>query len=166
MASIPRQRTCFSFFISPKSFNKLFEFLLYKTNRYIFPCVCTNRSQKTSQRVKNNSHAFFCSLHAVTLYVRYNSTHTRKNVVYFSYHIPCKSVGNKISIQNKLTSVYHLLQLSYACLRRHVQRKLAFCVFILYFFFGTKSKQRYLILQIIRHFFVQHNPTMCVEQPI
>ena len=36
--AISRQRTCFSFFMPPKSFKKPFEFLLYKT---IFPCVCT-----------------------------------------------------------------------------------------------------------------------------
>ena len=53
-----RQQTCFSFFMPQKSFNKPFEFLLYKTNRLHFPvCVYCNRSQKTSQRVKNNSHA-------------------------------------------------------------------------------------------------------------
>ena len=61
-----RQQTCFSFFMPPKSFNKPFEFLLYKsiwfllykTNRQHFSvCVYCNRSQKTSQRVKNNSHA-------------------------------------------------------------------------------------------------------------
>ena len=54
-----RQRTCFFFFHAPKkSFNKPFEFLLYKTNRLDFSvCVYCNRSQKTSQRVKNNSHA-------------------------------------------------------------------------------------------------------------
>ena len=59
------------------SFNKPFEFLLHKTNNvdYIFPCVRVycNRSQKTSQCVKNKSvmpldfvscHTF-CSLHTV-----------------------------------------------------------------------------------------------------
>ena len=52
-----RQRTCFSFFMPRKSFNKPFEFLLYKTNRVRFPvCVYCKRSQKTPQRVKNNSH--------------------------------------------------------------------------------------------------------------
>ena len=36
----------------PKSFNKPFEFLLYKTNRLHFPvCVYCNRPQKTPQRV-------------------------------------------------------------------------------------------------------------------
>ena len=41
-----------------KIFNKRFEFLLYKTNRLHFPVrVYYNRSQKTSQCVKNNSHA-------------------------------------------------------------------------------------------------------------
>ena len=72
-----RQHTCFSFFMPPKSFNKPFEFLLHKTNNvdYIFPCVRVycNRSQKTSQCVKNKSvmpldfvscHTF-CSLHTV-----------------------------------------------------------------------------------------------------
>ena len=53
-----RQQTCFSFFMPPKSFNKSFECLLHKTNRLHFSvCVYCNRSQKTSQRVKNNSHA-------------------------------------------------------------------------------------------------------------
>ena len=47
----------FLFSRSPKSFNKPSEFLLYKTNRLHFPVlVYCNRSQKTSQRVKNNSH--------------------------------------------------------------------------------------------------------------
>ena len=51
-------------------------------------CVSCNRSQKTSQRVKNNSHTtrlrvvLCCSLHAVTSSVIYYSTHTRKNVIY------------------------------------------------------------------------------------
>ena len=53
-----RQQTCFSFSMPRKFFNKPFEFLLYKTNILHFPvCVYCNRSQKTSQRVKNNSHA-------------------------------------------------------------------------------------------------------------
>ena len=40
-----------------KSFNKPFQLLLYKTNRLRFPVrVYCNRSQKMSQRVKNNSH--------------------------------------------------------------------------------------------------------------
>ena len=89
MASNLRQQTCFSFFMPQKSFNKPFEFLLYKTNRLHFSvCVYCNRSQKTSQRVKNNSHAtrlrlgLFCSLHAVTSSVIYYSTHSRKNVIY------------------------------------------------------------------------------------
>ena len=74
-----RQQTCFSFKMPPKSFNKLFEFLLYKTNRLHFSvCLDWNILQKTSQRVKNNSHATrpFCFLHAVTSYVIYYSTHT------------------------------------------------------------------------------------------
>ena len=61
MASNLRQITSadlFFFFLCPKkSFNKPFEFLLYKTNRLNFSvCVCVycNRSQKTSQRVKNS----------------------------------------------------------------------------------------------------------------
>ena len=85
-----RQQTCFSFVIPPKFFNKPFEFLLYKTNRLHFPvCVYCNRSQKTSQRVKNNSHAtriclvsyflFFC------LYITDYSTHARKIVIYLLY---------------------------------------------------------------------------------
>ena len=47
-------------------------------------CVYCNRSQKTSQRVKNNIYATrtFCSLHDVTSSVIYYSTHARKNVIY------------------------------------------------------------------------------------
>ena len=83
MASNSRQQTCFSFFMPQKYFNKPFEFLLYKTNRLHFSvCVYCNRSQKTSQRVKNNSHALFCSLHVVTSSVIYYSIHTRRNVIY------------------------------------------------------------------------------------
>ena len=57
----------------------------------IFPCVCVycNRSQKTSQRLKNNSHAtrfrlvsYVFVLYAVTSSVIYYSAHTRKNVIY------------------------------------------------------------------------------------
>ena len=41
----------FFFFRAPKSFNKPFEFLLYKTNKLHFlVCVYCNRSQRTSQR--------------------------------------------------------------------------------------------------------------------
>ena len=78
-----------------KSSNKPFEFLLYKTDRLHFSvCVYCNRSQKTSQRVKNNSHAtrlrlvsyFFVSLHAVTSSVIYHSTHTRKNASHLLNH--------------------------------------------------------------------------------
>ena len=70
MASNPRQITwadLFFFFHGPKSFNKQFD--------YIFPCVYCNKSQKTSQRVKNNNHStsfrvvLFCSLHTVMLYL-------------------------------------------------------------------------------------------------
>ena len=58
MASNPRQQTCFPFFMLQKSFNKPFDFLLYETNKLYFSvCVSCNRSWKTSQRVKNNSHA-------------------------------------------------------------------------------------------------------------
>ena len=46
----------FFFFHAPKIFQP-FEFLLYKTNRLNFAvCVYYNRSQKSSQRVKNSSH--------------------------------------------------------------------------------------------------------------
>ena len=90
MASNPRQQTCFYFFMPQKSFNKPFEFVLYKTNRLHFSvCVYCNRSQKTSQHVKNSDATrlrvvLFCSLHAVTSSVIYYSTHPRKNVIYLS----------------------------------------------------------------------------------
>ena len=52
----PRQRTCLSFFIPLKSFNKPFEFLLYETNSLHFSVrVYCNRSQKTSQCVKSHA---------------------------------------------------------------------------------------------------------------
>ena len=101
MASNPRQITSaelFFFFhacMPQKSFNKPFQFLLYKTNRLHFPmCVHCNRSQKKSQRVKNNSHATLLCLVSHFLffthcYVVYDllqnteySTHTRENVIY------------------------------------------------------------------------------------
>ena len=45
------QRTCFSFFMPPKSFNRSFEFLLYKRDRLHFPVlVYCNRSQKAALR--------------------------------------------------------------------------------------------------------------------
>ena len=56
-----------------------------------FPvCVYCNRSQNTTQRVKNNSHATrlrlvsytFRSLYAVASSVIYYSKHTRENVIY------------------------------------------------------------------------------------
>ena len=61
----------------------------------IFPCVCRNRSQKTSQRVKNNSHAarlrlvsyFFVLCKEQKSSVIYYSTHTRKNVIYLFNNI-------------------------------------------------------------------------------
>ena len=86
----------------PKSFNKVFEFLLYKTNRLHFSvCVYCNRSQM-SQHVKNNSHAttdfvlcrtflfFTCSdvicdllqythMEKCNLFVKYNSQNTYIN---------------------------------------------------------------------------------------
>ena len=68
---------------SQKSFNKPFEFLLYKTNRLHFSrCVYFPWQQSrhsTSSRV-----VLFCSLHALTSSVIYHSTHTRKNVMYLS----------------------------------------------------------------------------------
>ena len=86
MASIhvrSRQQTCFSFFMPQRSFNKPYEFFLYKRNRYC------NKSQKTSQCVKNNSHAtrlrlvsyllFFTRCDVICDLLQY--THT-ENVIY------------------------------------------------------------------------------------
>ena len=79
----------------PISFNKPFKFLLYTTNRLHFPaCVYCNRPQKTSQHVNNNSHTtrrrlvscvLSCSLHAVTSYVIYYSTHTEKCYLFVNF---------------------------------------------------------------------------------
>ena len=60
MTSNPHQQTYFSFFMPPKSFNKQFEFLLYKTNRLHFSvCAYCNRSQRMSplQHVKKSRHS-------------------------------------------------------------------------------------------------------------
>ena len=67
MTSNPRQRTCFSFSMPPETFNKPFEF--------------RDRSQKTSQRVKNNSYA--TRLHFV-LYPLWRHTYGKCNQTYFS----------------------------------------------------------------------------------
>ena len=55
----------------------------------IFPCVYCNRSQKTSQRVKNNSHAtrlrlvsYFLVLYTLWRPLWSIAVHTRKNVTY------------------------------------------------------------------------------------
>ena len=70
------------------------QFSLYKTSRLHFSVrVYCNRSQKTSQCVKQNSrHSIssrtFCSLHAVTSSVIYYSTHTRKNVMSLRLTLP------------------------------------------------------------------------------
>ena len=92
MTSNACQRTCFSFFMPQKSFNKPFEFLLYKTNRLQFPNYC-NRPQKTSQRVKNNGHS---TSSYVVLFVLYKLWEfVIAEVHYFSgvvpTHIQCSS---------------------------------------------------------------------------
>ena len=60
----------------------------------IFPCVYCNRSQKTSQRVKNKSRhstssrvVLFYSLHAVRSSVIYYSTHKQENVCMYMYRV-------------------------------------------------------------------------------
>ena len=66
-------------------------------------CVYCNRSQMTSQRVKNKKGTTrdkvewrdCCSLHAVTSSVIYYSTHTRKNVTYLFYTIKIQMVYTK-----------------------------------------------------------------------
>ena len=96
MASNPRQITSADliFFINscPKNLSKNhLNFYDDKTNRLHFSVrVYCNRSQKTSQRVKNNSHTtrlrlhryVFCSLHAVTSSAIYYSTQVQKNIIY------------------------------------------------------------------------------------
>ena len=78
----------FSFLVPQKSFNRPFECLLYKTNRLHFSVrVYCNRSQKTSQRVKNNSHAIRLRLVSYFLYtlhtVMYNMhTSVKKQPLY------------------------------------------------------------------------------------
>ena len=119
MASNPHQITSADlFFMPPKSFNKPFKFLLYTTNRLHFPvCVYCNRSQKTSRHVKNNSHTteqqshhwtshttrrrlvscvLSCSLHAVTSYVIYYSTHTEKCYLFVNFTKSSSSPSQKL----------------------------------------------------------------------
>ena len=64
-------------------------FYCIKQIDYIFPCVYCNRSQKTSQRVKNNSHAtrlrlvpYFFVLYTLWRHLWSITAHTRKNVIY------------------------------------------------------------------------------------
>ena len=91
MASNPRQITSADLFFMPqKFFNKQLEFLLYKTSRLHFSVrVYCNRSQKTSQRVKNNSRAtrlrlvsYFLVLYTLWRHLWSITVHTRKNVLY------------------------------------------------------------------------------------
>ena len=86
-----RQQTCFFFSHASKSFNKPFQILLYKTNSLHFTvCVYCDRPQKTSQRVRNNSHATrLCLVSYFLFFPRcyvicdlLQCTHTRKNVIY------------------------------------------------------------------------------------
>ena len=52
------ERTCFSFYMAPKFLNKPFALLFYKRNNLHFSLrVHCNRSKKTSQSAKYNSHA-------------------------------------------------------------------------------------------------------------
>ena len=84
-----RQRTCFSFFMPPNSFNKPFEFLLYKTNRLHFSvrgAVILNRLEKTCKEHRSRHstatrvvvfvlYTLWCHMWSIT-------AHTRKNVIY------------------------------------------------------------------------------------
>ena len=79
-------------------------------------CVYCNRSQKTSQHVKNDSHAtrlrviLFCSLHTVTSSVIYYSTQTPKNVIYL--------LNSSKAIRYSIVPVLHCVQCSrvYMCI--------------------------------------------------
>ena len=91
MTSNPRHITpvdLFCIFHARKTFNKQFEYLLYKTNRknFFLVCVSCNRSQKTSQRVKNNSHAARLRLVSYAnydvIYDLLQYTHARENVMH------------------------------------------------------------------------------------
>ena len=77
--------------MSSKFFNKPFDFLLCKTNKLHFSVhVCCNRSQKTSQSVKNNSHTTWLCLVSYFLFFTHGDiicdllqyTHTWGNVIY------------------------------------------------------------------------------------
>ena len=86
---------------------------LYLTNKLHFSvCVYCNRSHITSQRAKNkkvrhetkSSGVDCCSLHAVTSYLIYYSTHTRKNVIYLFYTIKIQMVYWRILGHEKRTT--------------------------------------------------------------
>ena len=73
MTSNPRQITSAHLFFFQKSFNKPFQFFLYKTNRLHFPWVLyCNRSQKTSQRLKNNHGTRLCPVSYFLFFTRYD----------------------------------------------------------------------------------------------
>ena len=112
MASNPRQITSadlFFFSHAPKSFNKPLQIFLYKTNRLHFSVgVYCNRSQKTSQRVKNNSHTTQLRLVSYFLsFTRYavicdllQYTHTRKNVICIAYFNHSLTTASERKINN------------------------------------------------------------------
>ena len=98
-----------------KFFNKPFEFLLYKTNRLHFSVrVYCNRSQKTSQRVKNNSHAtrlrlvpyflFFTRCEIICGLLQY--TYTEKSNLFVKWctqQLQCSYISFNVSLYNLLS---------------------------------------------------------------
>ena len=110
-----RQQTCFSFFMLRKFLNKPFEFSLYKTNRLHFSVrVYCNRSQKTSQRVKNNSHAtrlrlvpyflFFTRCEIICGLLQY--TYTEKSNLFVKWctqQLQCSYISFNVSLYNLLS---------------------------------------------------------------
>ena len=114
MAPIPHQITSadfVSFFMPQKSFNKPFEFLLYKTNRLHFSvCVYCNRSTVTRLRLVSY---FFL------LYTLWRHLCTRENVIYLlNRFLPKRSFkliillvtlhSNFLWHYIKITSFHHL----------------------------------------------------------
>ena len=127
-----RQRTCFSFFMPQNPSINHLNFYCIKQIDYIFPCVC-NRSQMTSQRVKNNSHAtrlrlvlrlvFFTRYDVICDLLQY--THARKNVIHTCYSAPpCVSTRHFFLLKRSHSCFYSSTETQKQCpIRKPLTRK-------------------------------------------
>ena len=110
MASNTRQLTCFSFFMPknpPKySINHL-NFYCMKQIDYNFrvcACMYCNRSQKTSQRVKNNSYA--TRLRLVSYFLFFTRYHVICDLLEYLHTEKCNLFVNERTIMDSKTVKY------------------------------------------------------------